>query len=99
MGLESVLLHEATDLIGNFLEHLLGEVASGHALVELNKLDNVTAGGDSAGVAETLTVTIELLHSLEVGVADANDDDGARHVGELADDVDGLRHVMNGTIS
>ena len=84
--------------MGHFLEHLLGEVATSDALVEFHELHDVAHGRNAGRVSEATTVAIESLHRPEVGATDADNDDGAGHLGELTDQVDSLRHVMDGAI-
>ena len=77
LWLEALVLHECADLVWNLLEHLLCKVASLHALSELHELDNVSLHFPARSIAETLAISIELLHGIEVGIAHADDDDGA----------------------
>lgn len=95
---DSISLHVRAHLLWNLLEDLLSEVSSLHALVEFNELDDVTCGWDSTRVAEAATITIELLHGVELGVTHADNNDGAGHLGEITDQVDSLRHVVDGSV-
>lgn len=64
-----------TELSWDFLKHFLCEVAAGNALIELDKLDNVTLYGSSTVISEDTVVAIKLLHLTEISIADAHDDD------------------------
>lgn len=50
-------------------------------------------------VAKAATIAVELFHGVELGVANANDNDGAGELGELDDCVNGSGHVHDGAIS
>ena len=45
-------------------------------LLELNELDDVSLGGASRRVSEKGAIGVELLHHLELLLADTNNDDG-----------------------
>ena len=98
-GLDAHALHVGAHLIRNLFEHLLVEVAAGHACVELNELDDIASGRDAASIPETAVVAIQLLHGAEVCVAYAHDNDGAWELGQLTDQLNGLGHVMDSAIS
>ena len=55
-------LHVGAELMGDLLEHLLGEVATSDALVELHELHDVAHGRLPSRVSEAATVAIESLH-------------------------------------
>ena len=44
-------------------------------------MDNVSGGNPSVGGREANSVAVQLFHGLEIGVADADDDDRQRQVG------------------
>ena len=90
--------HVATKLEGHFLEDLLVEVASCDGFLVVHELDDVTSAWLAHHIGQAATVTIKLLHGREVSIADTDDDDGARQVGELLDDVASSGHVVNDTI-
>ena len=85
-------------MFGDLLENLLCEITALYAPLELYELDDVARSGHTCRVPEPAAIAIELLHGREVGIAYADDDDRAGHVGQLAYQVDCLWHVMDGTI-
>lgn len=95
---DAVRLHVATDLSRNFFENLLVEIATGHALVELDKLNNVTRDGLALRVAKADLIAVKRLHHAEVGLADANNNDRARELGQLKDGVLCCSHIVNCSI-
>ena len=97
-GVEAGTLHIGADLIGNFLEHLLGKISSGHGLIELDELDDIAGDSLACRVSERTVIAIQLVHHREVCITDSNDNDGAREGAELINQVLGLWHVMDGTI-
>ena len=66
-------------------------------MVEPHELDNITLS-DFSLIAQTATIAIQLFHSIEVSVADADDNDGARQLSELDNLVDRLIHIVDRTI-
>jgi len=85
-------------LIGHLFENLFSQVASGNALVELYKLNDVPSCSLASRVSETATIAIKLLHCRKICSSNTNDDDGAWHLSQLTDQVNRLRHVMDDTI-
>ena len=96
--LEADAFHVGADLLGDLLEDLLGQVAPAHALVELDELDDVSGALLPSRVSKPATITVKLFHRPEIGIAHANNDDGAGQLRQLADDIDGLWHVMDAPI-
>lgn len=97
-GYEADVLHVGDELVWHLLENLLSEVTPCQGLVELYKLDDVARRRLSAAVSETTAIAIELLHGGKVGAADSHDNYGAGHASQLADQVLGQRHVVDGAI-
>ena len=92
-------LHVRAHLRGDLHQDLLRQVASCHALIELDELDDVAGDGLTLRVPQHLTVTIQLFHRVEIGVANTNDDDRARVLSQLINQVLRLRHVMDRAVS
>ena len=67
--------HVSTQLGWHFFEHFFSEVTTEHALVELDKLDDIANAGSSAIVSEHSVVAVEFLHGFEVSTADTHDND------------------------
>ena len=95
----AMAFHIRDDLARDLLQDFLVESAAGHACIELDKLDNITRGQPTFRVAKTGFISIEFLHHLEVSVADTHDNYGAGKLGQLADYVLGLFHIVNCSIS
>ena len=96
---EAIALHVVNNLIGHFLKDLFGEVTLLHGYVVLDELDDIAGGFLTLAVAETLTVAIKFFHGAEIGPADTNDDDRARKVSKLDNNIYRFLHVMDSTIS
>lgn len=94
---DSVVLHVTDELPGNFLKYLLSEVTTADSVVEAHKLDNIALSHFSL-VTQTTTIAIKLLHGIEISITDANNNDRAWQLSQSDDLVNGLIHVMNGTI-
>ena len=56
--IEADALHVGADLLRDFFEDLLGQVAHPHALVELHKLDNVSSAFLAARVTKAPAIAI-----------------------------------------
>ena len=97
-SLDATVLHVADELPGNFFEHLLGQVPTHHCLVEPDKLHDIALARLTIAVAQTTTVAIELLHGVEVGITNTNDNDGAGQLSQLVDLIDRLIHVVDGAV-
>jgi hypothetical protein len=70
------------------------------ALIELNKLHNISLNLSSVVVFETAwTVSVKHSHRTEVCTAHAHDDDGARHRTQFNDERFCFLHIMDSTIS
>ena len=93
-----MVFHVADELLGNFFEHLLSEVTSTDGMIEAYKLDDITLCNFSL-IAKAATIAIKLLHSIEIGVTDTNNNNGAWQLCQLDDLVDSFIHIMDGTVS
>ena len=96
--IDTIALHVRADLLRDLLEDLFGQIATSDTLVELHELDDIASGCLSSRVTKTASIAIEGLHRREISPADTNDDDRAWHLCKLADQVNGLWHVVDGTI-
>ena len=66
-------------------------------MVEPHELDNITLSNFSL-IAQTATIAIQLFHSIEVSIADADDNDRAGQLSELDNLIDSLIHIVDRTI-
>ena len=92
-------LHVRQKLSGHFLKDLLSEISTLHSLVEDDELDDIAFARLASRVPKATTIAIQRFHRAEVGIANADNDDRARHMRQVVDQVFSLGHVMNGTIS
>ena len=90
--------HVGNQLDWHLLEDLLGQVSTGHGIVEHHELHDVTSARLATLVRQAATVAIELLHHGEVSSADAHNDDRAGKLGQLVDQVASLPHVVDGAV-
>ena len=91
-------LHVGNELSRYFLKDLFSEISPLHSLIEDNELDDITLAGLTSRVPKTTTIPIQLFHGTEVSIANTDNDDWARHVRQIIDQVFSLGHVMNVTI-
>ena len=94
-GLEASTLHIGANLGRHFNKDLLSKVAALDALVKLDKLYDITGHSLSLLITERSIVTIKFLHSREVSIAHTNNDNGARILSELVDQVFGPCHIVD----
>ena len=71
------VLHVGNDLIRQLFEHLLCKIAFPKALVELDKLYDISAGSNASSAQKT-AIRVKLLHHSKVGIAHANNNHTAR---------------------
>jgi len=78
---------------------LLSQVASCDTLVKSNKLHDIASTWLSNAIGQASTITIKLLHHVKVSVTNTDDDERDWVLRKLVDEVLGLAHIVNGTIS
>ena len=98
-GLEAGALHVRANLVWHFNEDLLSKVTALDALVELDKLHDVASYSLSLLIAKWSIVAIKLFHSRKVSIAHTNNDDGARILSKLVDQIFSPCHVVDCSIS
>ena len=68
-------LHVGDKLLRNLLEDLLSKVTTRNRIVISDELDNIADTPLALTISETSFIAIKLLHSSEVSITDAHDND------------------------
>lgn len=85
-------------MVWHFSENFLVQVALGDTVVKGDELHDVTGDRLASRVGQDPIVTVKLLHLSEVSAADADNNDGDWHLGQLVDQVFRRGHVTDDSI-
>ena len=73
--LERNFLHITAELSWNFFQHFLSQVSLSLSFGKPDELDNVSLATSSELVLQGTVVSVELVHTAEVCIANTDDDD------------------------